>query len=152
MKTEKDYEEFLKLLNKNKVRYVIVGAFALALYSKPRYTKDLDILIEPEEKNVKKLMNVLHKFGFKNINIKKEDLTKKGQILQLGYEPVRIDIITSIAGCSFEEVWNNKFKEKYGKTLVNFIGKKELIKNKKAISRKQDIADLELLEKNKNRE
>ncbi len=148
MKIEKDYEEFLGLLNKNSVKYVVVGAFALALYSKPRYTKDLDILIETEEENIKKLINVLHKFGFKNINIKTEDLTKKDQILQLGYEPVRIDILTSIAGCSFEEVWNNKLKEKYGKTLVNFIGKRELIKNKKAISRKQDIADLELLEKN----
>jgi len=148
MKTEKDYEEFLGLLNKNSVRYAIVGAFALALYSKPRYTKDLDILIEPEEENTKKLINVLHEFGFKEINIKKEDLTRKNQILQLGYEPLRIDILTSIAGCSFQEVWNNKFKEKYGKTLVNFIGKKELMKNKKAIGRKQDIADLELLRKN----
>jgi len=148
MKTEKDYEEFLGLLNKNSVRYAIVGAFALALYSKPRYTKDLDILIEPEEENAKKLINVLHEFGFEEINIKKEDLTRKNQILQLGYEPLRIDILTSIAGCSFQEVWNNKFKEKYGKTLVNFIGKKELMKNKKAIGRKQDIADLELLRKN----
>ena len=148
MKTEKDYEEFLSLLNKNSVKYVIVGAFALALYSKPRYTKDLDILIEPEEENVKKLINALHEFGFEEINIKKEDLSRKNQILQLGYEPLRIDIITSIAGCSFEEVWNNKVREKYGKTIVNFIGKKELIKNKKAIGRKQDMADLELLEKN----
>jgi len=148
MKTEKDYEEFLGLLNKNSVRYAIVGAFALALYSKPRYTKDLDILIEPEEENTKKLINVLHEFGFKEINIKKEDLTRKNQILQLGYEPLRIDILTSIAGCSFQEVWNNKFREKYGKTLVNFIGKKELMKNKKAIGRKQDIADLDLLGKN----
>jgi hypothetical protein len=148
MKTEKDYEEFLGLLNKNSVKYVIVGAFALALYSKPRYTKDLDILIEPEKENATKLINVLHTFGSENINIRKEDLTKKDQILQLGYDPVRIDILTSIAGCSFEEVWNNKLKEKYGKTLVNFIGKKELIKNKKTLGRKQDIADLELLGKN----
>jgi hypothetical protein len=148
MKIEKDYEEFLRLLNKNSVKYIVVGAFALALYSKPRYTQDLDILIETEEENIKKLINVLHEFGFKKINIKIEDLTKKDQILQLGYEPVRIDILTSITGCSFKEVWNNKLKEQYGKTLVNFIGKKELIKNKKAISRKQDIADLELLGKN----
>jgi hypothetical protein len=147
MKTEKDYEEFLELLNKNKVKYVVVGSFALALYSKPRYTKDLDILIEPEKENIKRLLNVLHKFGFKKIDIKIEDLTKKNQILQLGYEPVRVDILTSISGCPFGEVWNNKVKEKYGKTLANFIGKRELIKSKKACGRKQDIADLELLEK-----
>lgn len=146
MKTEKDYEEFLKLLNKNRVRYAIIGAFALALYSKPRYTKDLDILIEPEEENIKKLLKVLNEFGFEKTDIKTEDLTEKNQILQLGYEPVRIDILTSISGCSFEEVWNNKKKEKYGKTLTYFIGKNELIKNKKAIGRKQDLADLELLE------
>ncbi|MBN1693866.1 hypothetical protein JW879_00515 [candidate division WOR-3 bacterium] len=147
MKTEKDYEEFLDLLNKNRVKYAIVGAFALALYSKPRYTKDLDILVEPEEKNIKKLLDVLNEFGFEKINIKTEDLTEKNQILQLGYEPVRIDILTSISGCSFEEIWNNKKKEKYGKTLAFFIGKKELVKNKKTVGRKQDIADIELLEK-----
>lgn len=147
MKTEKDFEEFLELLNKNNVKYAIVGAFALAIYSKPRYTKDLDILIEPEEENVKKLLNALKEFGFEEINVKTEDLTKKEQILQLGYEPIRIDILTSIPGCSFKEVWKNKVEEKYGKTPVYFIGKKELIKNKKTSKRKQDIADLELLEK-----
>ncbi|MEJ2306887.1 MAG: hypothetical protein P8Y62_04105 [candidate division WOR-3 bacterium] len=147
MRTEKDYEEFLNLLNKNKVKYAIVGSFALALYSKPRYTKDLDILIEPEKENIKRLINVLEKFGFKNIDIEEEDLTKKNQILQLGYEPVRLDILTSISGCSFSEIWNNRVKEKYGKTTANFIGKRELIKSKRACGRKQDIADLEFLEK-----
>ncbi|MEO0292610.1 MAG: nucleotidyltransferase [candidate division WOR-3 bacterium] len=147
MKIEKDYEEFLKLLNKNKVKYVIVGAFALALYSNPRYTKDLDIFVEPAVENGKRLLKVLNEFGFKNLELKEEDFTVKNQIIQLGYEPVRIDLMTSIPGCSFEEVWNNKIAEKYGRTRVYFIGKRELIKSKKASGRKQDIADLELLEK-----
>lgn len=74
------------------------------------------LLIDSKEENAGKLIDVLREFGFKEIGIKKEDLTKENQVLQLGYEPVRVDILTSIQGCSFEEVWKNRVKEKYGKT------------------------------------
>lgn len=144
-KAEKDYEDLLRFLNKNKVKYCIVGAYAVAFYSRPRYTKDIDILIEPSPDNAHKIIKSLDDFGFKKSGLKESDLTTKGTIIQLGYEPVRIDIITSIEGCTFKEIWNNKTVGTYGKQKVYFIGRKELIKNKKALARKQDKADLEIL-------
>ena len=105
MRVEKDFEELLGLFNKNKVRYCIVGAFAVGFYIRPRYTKDIDILVEPSKKNAKRIIRSLDSFGFKVMGLKEEDFSQKNKIIQLGYEPTRIDIITSIQGCSFEEVW-----------------------------------------------
>ncbi|MBI4712929.1 MAG: hypothetical protein HY762_06495 [Planctomycetes bacterium] len=145
MAVEKDYEELLKLFNKHKVRYCIVGAYAVAFYAKPRYTKDIDILVEPQPGNARKIINALNEFGFKNLGLRESDLNRPGKIIQLGYEPVRVDIITSIDGCDFKKVWRNKTAGIYGKQKVFFIGIKELIKNKKSSGRKQDEVDLERL-------
>ena len=145
MKVEKDFEGLLKLFSNNKVKYCIVGAYAVAFYAKPRYTKDMDILIEPETENAKRIVKSLNEFGFKSLGLKKEDFIQKGTIIQLGYEPVRVDIITSIEGCSFKEVWKNRKSGMYGEEKVFFIGKNELIKNKKASRRKQDKVDLDIL-------
>ena len=98
MKVEKDYEDLLRLFNKHNVKYCIVGAFAVAFYARPRYTKDMDILIEPSSENARNILNALEDFGFGSLPLSEEDLTEPGQIIQLGYEPVRIDIITSIEG------------------------------------------------------
>ena len=145
MRAEKDYEELLKLFNKNKVRYCIVGAYAVAYYVKPRYTKDIDILVEPTVKNARRIIKALNEFGFKELGLTQEDFSQKDKIIQLGYEPVRIDILTSIGGCSFKEAWKDKKAFQFGKQKVFFIGLDELIKNKKASERKQDKADLEIL-------
>ena len=145
MAVEKDYEELLKLFNKHKVRYCIVGAYAVAFYAKPRYTKDIDILVEPESGNARKIINALNEFGFKSLGLKESDLNRPDKIIQLGYEPVRVDIITAIEGCNFKKVWQNKTIGIYGKQKVFFIGIKELIKNKKASGRKQDKVDWEVL-------
>lgn len=147
MKTEKDYEELLRLFNKHKVKYCIVGAFALALYARPRYTKDLDLLVEPSVANGQRITAALKDFGFGSLNITPKDFSKKGRIIQLGYEPVRIDLLTSIEGCNFDEVWNSRRQGSYGEEKVYFIGLEQLIKNKKYSERKQDLADLELLQK-----
>ena len=145
MKVEKDYEELLGLFNKNKVKYCIVGAYAVALYAKPRYTKDIDILVEPNEDNSRRIKKALNEFGFKSLGLTETDFSTRGKIIQLGYEPVRVDLITSIAGLSFKEIWANKKIANYGKEKVFFIGKDELIKAKNASGRKQDKADLEIL-------
>ncbi len=145
MKVEKDYAELLKLFNKNKVRYCIVGAFALAFYGKPRYTKDMDILVEPDTGNARRIIRALREFGFKAMDLTEKDFSEENRIIQLGYEPLRVDIITSIEGCGFKEAWKNKLVSRFGKEKVFFIGLKELIKNKKASGRKQDKADLEIL-------
>lgn len=145
MKAEKDYEDLLRLFNKHKVKYCIVGAYAVAFYAIPRFTKDLDIFVLADEKNGKRIVNALNEFGFAGIGLKPSDVSKKGGIIQLGYEPVRIDIVTSISGCAFDEVWKNRKIGTYGREKVFFIGIKELISNKKSMRRKQDLADLEFL-------
>ena len=145
MHIEKDYEELLQLLNKHKVKYCIVGAYAVAFYKKPRYTKDMDILVQASIENGKNIVKALNDFGFASLNLSEMDFAKKGNIIQLGYEPIRIDIINSITGVSFSQIWKNKTLGKYGKENVFFIGLKELIKNKEKTSRKQDIVDLDIL-------
>lgn len=151
MRVEKDYAELLRLFNKNKVRYCIIGAYAVALYAKPRYTKDMDILVEPKVENARKIIKSLNQFGFKKVGLSETDFTQDGKIIQLGYEPVRIDIVTSIEGCDFEEVWKNKKVFPYGNQRVYFIGIGQLIKNKKTARRKQDKVDLEILLKAKKK-
>ena len=151
MKTEKDYEELLRLFNKNKVKYCIVGAYAVGFHTVPRYTKDIDILVEPEKENAMRIIKSLKKFGFKNIGLKTEDFYSKGKIIQLGYEPVRIDILTSLKGCTFNEVWKGRVCGAYGKEKVFFIGPKELIKSKKSTKRPVDKIDIAKLKKIQNK-
>jgi len=147
MKVEKDYQEFLKLLNKHKVKYCVVGSYAVAFYARPRYTKDLDIFIEPSLANAQKIMKALAEFGFGKLDISPEDLATPGIIIQLGYEPIRIDLLTSLRGVNFKEIWDNRKMGKFGQIKVSFISLKDLIKTKKASGRLADQADLEILEK-----
>lgn len=146
---EKDYEDLLKSFNKHKVKYCIVGAYALALYATPRYTKDMDLFVEATPANAKKILTALRDFGFAKLSLKESDFSKPGKTVQLGYEPVRADILTSIDGCTFEEVWRNRKKEAYGSVETSFIGVKELIKNKRISGRKQDKVDIQTLNKRK---
>ena len=146
-KVEKDFQELLALFNKHKVHYCIIGAFAVAFHAVPRYTKDLDLLVEADLENGKRVVTALQEFGFGALKLKPEDFVKEGQFIQLGYEPLRVDIITSIDGVKFRHVWKNKVKGTYGPEKVFFIGLSDLIKNKKASGRKQDLADLEILSK-----
>jgi predicted nucleotidyltransferase len=147
MKVEKDYEEFLKLLNKHSVKYCIIGAFAVAFYAKPRYTKDIDIFIEPSKENAEKILKVLKEFGFGELIISIEDLTQEGNILQLGYEPLRIDFLNKLEGFEFQMIWKNRVMGNYGSETVPFIGLDDLIKNKKMSDRLSDRVDIEILER-----
>jgi SOS-response transcriptional repressor LexA len=122
-----------------------VDAFALAYHGIPRYTKDMDVFVEPSVENAQKLLNVLKEFGFSEIDLTVEELSREGMVVQLGYEPVRIDIVTSIDGCTFEEVWQNKVIGEFADVKAYFIGLGELMKNKEASGRPQDIVDLETL-------
>jgi len=149
MKVEKDFEDFIKLLNKFEVKYLIVGAYALALYAEPRNTGDIDIFIERSKENAEKIFSVLTEFGFSSLDIEVEDFMKKNFVIQLGVQPVRIDIITNISGVNFNEAFKFREVKQFGRTTANFISKKFLIKNKKASARKKDLADLELLLKKK---
>jgi len=122
-----------------------VGSFALAFYATPRYTKDIDILVEPTAQNARRIMDALNDFGFGSLGLSENDFIEKGQIIQLGYEPVRVDIITSIGDFDFSDIWANRSTGQFGKEEVFFIGLSEFIKSKQTANRSQDRADLEVL-------
>lgn len=145
----KDFEELLALFVRTGVRAVIVGAHAVAVHAKPRYTKDLDILVEPSAANAAKIVAALEEFGFGDVGITPADFSEPGRILQLGIAPNRIDLVTSIDGVSFDEVWSGRVTARYGNVSVPYIGRAELIRNKRASGRAQDLADLDWLERNK---
>ena len=145
MNVQKDYEELFALLNREKVKYLIVGAHAVGFYGQPRYTGDIDIFFDSSLVNGKRILCALERFGFGKLGITVDDLIAPGAIMQLGYPPVRIDFINMIDGVSFENAWRNCSKGRYGKQPVNFISRKDLIKNKKASGRQRDLFDLELL-------
>lgn len=146
METSRDFEEFFGLLDSNKVRYVIVGGYAFAIHARPRYTGDIDVFVDASPDNAEKVIKTLSEFGFGDVDISMGDLTRPDQVIQLGNPPLRIDILTSISGVSFAEAWKNKVSGMYGRQQVFFIGKKDLIENKKASGRKKDLLDLEDLE------
>lgn len=145
MRIEKDFKEFIGSLNKNKVRYLIVVGFAYSFHAEPRFTKDIDIFIQTSVANAKKTLKTIEEFGFKNSGLKTEDFLTPDQIVQLGKAPVRIDIPTSIKGVRFEAAWKNRKLGKYGDLPAYFISKNDLIRNKLALKRPQDMADVERL-------
>jgi len=145
MEMQEDFKELLALFGKNKVEYIVVGAFALAYHGVPRYTGDLDILINAVPDNAENIIQALKAFGFGSLNLNPSDFTKRDQVVQLGYPPVRIDIITSITGVPWEEADAGKSVHVIGDLEICFLGRKELIRNKKATGRKKDLADLEAL-------
>ena len=147
MKVISDYEDLFKILNTEKIKYLIVGAYAVMYYSEPRYTKDIDVWIIPELNAVNNIYKALRSFGAPLKGLQPEDFNDKDMILQIGVAPVRIDILLSTPGISSPEAWKNKKQIRYGKTPVNTLGKKDLIKAKKKAGRPQDKIDLEKLER-----
>jgi len=142
-----DLREFIHLLNTNSVKYVIVGAWALAFHGRPRYTGDLDILVARDDENADKLMAVMEAFGFGSAGIKREDFLQVDHVIQLGREPNRIDILTGISGVTFDEAWANREQGKIVDAAVFVISRDLLIKNKRAANRDKDQGDIKLLEK-----
>ena len=152
MRVEKDFKEFIGLLNDQSVKYLIVGGFAVAFHGKPRNTKDLDIWIEPTIDNATKMINVLNLFGFGDLEIEPQDFLNENTVIQLGYSPIRIDLMSAISGVpKFADAWQNRSEGKYGEQPTYFIGLEELIANKKAANRLQDLTDVEILLKVKNK-
>jgi hypothetical protein len=144
VKVHTDFNDFVAALNNNKVEYVIVGSFALAYHGYPRATGDMDFWIRPTSLNVKALLKALYDFGFGESEISEADIIS-GNIIQLGYPPVRIDLITILDGLSQEEIWESREKDKFGDHDVCYLGREAFIRNKRALGRHKDLADLELL-------
>jgi hypothetical protein len=146
MKVNQDFEELFGLLNKNQVKYLVVGGYAYAVHVEPRFTKDLDLFVQRQKTNAENIITTLKEFGFGSLNLQSRDFLQPDQVIQIGYPPLRVDILTSISGVGFEEAWQNKITGKYGSQEVFFIGREELKKNKKASGRDSDQEDLKKLD------
>lgn len=145
MEVQEDFKEFLALLNAYEVDFMIVGGYALAFHGAPRYTGDIDVFIKPDIKNAQRIMKVLEEFGFSSLELSIDDFKKEDIVVQLGLPPVRIDIITSISGVTWEQADASKEPGKYGELPVFYIGKNQYVANKRATGRAKDIADIEAL-------
>ncbi len=141
-----DFKEFIESLNANKVRYLIVGGYAVAFHGYPRYTKDLDVWIERTPQNAARMLKALNQFGFGSLGLTKDDFLAPDRIIQMGLPPNRIDVLTDLEGVGFAHCYHLRVQVKMDKIRVNFIDLANLKKNKKAVGRKQDLADLENLE------
>ncbi len=141
-----DFKEFVQSLNANSVRYLVVGGYAVALHGHPRYTKDLDVWIEPLPDNAERLVEALKQFGFGSLGLKAADFLVPDQIIQLGYPPNRIDLLSTLSGVEFETCYSARVQVVIDDTLIDFIDLDNLKKNKRASGRHQDLADIENLE------
>jgi uncharacterized nucleotidyltransferase DUF6036 len=140
----KDFKEFIKLLNKNNVRYIVIGGYAVVYHGYVRSTNDIDIWIDIHKDNIKKAIKALDEFGFSSLNINVADFSPN-QIIQLGYPPNRIDLITTPAGVDFETCYESKEQVTIDNIAVNIIDLANLIKAKRASNRTRDLADIEEL-------
>ncbi len=123
METQKDFKELLELFNGHNIEYIIVGAYALAYHGVPRFTGDMDILVRPSTENAGKILSALADFGFGSLNLKAEDFQNPDSVVQLGVPPVRIGIIPSISGVTWEEADRGKIEGLYGDVPVFFLGR-----------------------------
>jgi len=145
-KLQTDLKEFIGLLNSHNVDYLVIGGHAVAFHGFPRYTGDFDFFVKISDDNADALVAVLVRFGFASIELSRETFLKRSQILQLGIPPNRIDILTSISGVEFEDAWKHRIAAHIDDLQVHFIGKEDLIRNKRASGRPKDLGDLSKLE------
>ncbi len=141
-----DFKEFAALLGSNRVEYLIVGGYALAAYGHPRYTGDVDFWIGTDATNAQRALRALKEFGFGGLGIVLHDLTQPGHVIQLGFPPRRIDLLTSIDGVQFTACYARRMVVPIDGLDLNFIALEDFKTNKRASGRLQDLADLQALD------
>jgi hypothetical protein len=141
-----DFRDLFAALNAAGARYLLVGGYAIAFHAQPRFTKDLDVWTEPDPANATRVYEALRQFGAPLHELTAPDLARPGTIFQIGVPPNRIDIVTAIDGVDFGEAWPGRTLTSYGDQSVPVIGRRQLIQNKRASGRPQDLLDLALLE------
>ncbi len=139
-----DFSDFIAALKRRKVEFVIVGAYDLAFLGQPRYTGDLDIWVRPTAANARALIEALADFGLGSLTLTDKDVLS-GDIIQLGYAPARIDLITQLSGLTAQEIWSGRQTGPLGAHTVDYLGKPAFVKNKRAAGRPKDLADLAAL-------
>jgi hypothetical protein len=142
-----DFADLLRALLKVEARFLVVGAYALAVHGVPRATGDLDVWVEATSKNAAQVWKALIAFGapVEDLAVSVEDLHAPDVVVQIGLPPRRIDLLTSVTGVAFEEAWAERTLHEVTGVTIPFLGRRALIANKRATARLQDLADLEAL-------
>ena len=141
-----DFVDLLRAFNAASVRFLIVGAYALALHGRPRATGDLDVWIEATPQNAARVMQALAAFGAPLADVAVDDFAREGAVYQIGVPPGRIDILTELSGVTFEQAWPDRIRRPFGDVDVDFIGREAFLRNKRATGRMKDLGDIEGLE------
>ena len=142
MELNSDFKDLLSALSTARVRYLVVGGYAVMQHTEPRYTKDLDIWVDPTRANAQRVFAVLKRFGAPLRGISPEDFMNERLVYQAGVEPVRIDILMGILGVRFEDAWAARTRARWGRLLVNVLSARHLIANKRKVGRAQDLIDV----------
>jgi hypothetical protein len=145
MLTNPDFKELLKIFEKHKIRYLVVGGYAVMKYSEPRFTKDLDVFIATDQDNANGVYSALKEFGAPLENLTADDFAHEGYFYQMGRAPLRVDIMMSIPGVDFDEAWENREVIELNDLKIYFISRSDLIRAKEASGRPQDKIDIEKL-------
>lgn len=151
LELDRDFSEFIAFCVAREVRFLIVGGYALAAHGHPRLTKDLDVWVWLDRGNAGRLVAALDDFGFGALGLTPSDFLEEGTVIQLGYPPLRIDILTSVDGVEFDECWDRRTEASVAGQVVPFLSAEDLVVNKKASGRPQDLADAAALEEAESR-
>lgn len=146
MHLNKDFKEFAELLNANGVEYLIVGGYALMVHGYPRYTGDIDFWVNPSRDNIHALLKSLEQFGFASVGLTEQDFNMPDSVIQLGYPPARIDLMTSIDAVDFDTAFPMRVNVTIDGVDLGFISRADLIKNKSSTGRLKDMADVQALD------
>jgi len=141
-----DFLDLLRAFVDADVRFLIVGAYAMALHGRPRATGDLDIWIEATTENARRTLRALGEFGAPLAEISEADLATPGVVYQIGVPPGRIDLLTDLTGITFAEAWLDRMHRPFGDIEVDFIGRASFLRNKRATGRPKDLLDIEGLD------
>jgi hypothetical protein len=141
-----DFVDLLRAFVDHDVRFLIVGAYALALHGRPRATGDLDVWVDATPENATRVVRALASFGAPMDQVSEGDFSRPGVVLQMGVAPGRIDILTALTSLGFDEAWPGRVRESLGGVEVDFIGREAFIKNKRATGRMKDLGDIEGME------
>ena len=145
MQLNSDFVDLLRAFSSERVRYLVVGGLAVIEHTEPRYTKDLDVWVEPTLGNASRVYRALKKYGAPLKDINREDFAKKTLVYQMGVEPVRIDVLMALEGVSFDAAWRSRKIARWGGLRVNVLSRANLIANKRRVGRPQDLLDVQSL-------
>lgn len=146
----RDFREFFRLLNKHRAKYLVIGGYAVGYHGYPRYTGDVDIFVAVSPQNGKAMVKVFCEFGFADDNLTPEFFCDYGQVIRLGREPMKLEIVNQIDGVNFSRCYARRVRARFEGLTVNFIAYEDLLKNKRASGRHKDLQDIEVLQSNRS--